>query len=170
MQGPFLPSVGEVPTEVTVTLDGDHVVVCGVRLTEEEARQVASKINGCLLRLDGERRARKRAEEAARWVSEAVAVADVNGRGLVRLLPDGRIQARDRLWRMDMRPALDALLGNCPTPCRLWWLGSSGMLHLDGCGCSLNDSFSLARLLPVEEVPARVCKRSARKLLAAVTP
>ena len=168
--GPYPPDHGTVPSEVTVTIDGERVVVCGVRLTEERARQVASKINGCLLRLDGERWERKRAEEAARWASEAVAVADVNGRGLVRLLPDGRVQARDRLWLADMRPAFDALLAHCAAQRRLWWLGSSGMLHLDGCGCSLNDSFSLARLLPVEEVPAKVCKRTARKLAAEVTP
>lgn len=170
MSGPYPPDHGTVPTEVTVTRDGDHVVVCGVRLTEEEARQVAGKINGCLARLNGERWERRRAEEEARWVSAAVAVADVNGRDHVRLLPDGRVQARDRVMLMSARPALGALLASCPAPRRLWWLGSNGMLHLDGCGCYINKSLSDARLLPVEEVPARVCKRTARKLTMAVTP
>ena len=44
MGGPFLPTVGEVPSEVTVTRDGDHVVVCGVRLSEDAAWLVSRLI------------------------------------------------------------------------------------------------------------------------------
>lgn len=44
MTGPYPPDHGTVPTDVTVTRDGGHVVVCGVRLTEEEARRVAAVI------------------------------------------------------------------------------------------------------------------------------
>ena len=45
MTGPYPPDHGERPTEVTVTRDGEHVVVCGVRLTEVEARRISVAIS-----------------------------------------------------------------------------------------------------------------------------
>ena len=176
MGGPFLPSVGEVPSEVTVTRDGDHVVVCGVRLPTEAAILLSRKINATatvitreaeLLRQGAEREARR-----AAWLAGAVAVAELPSGAPVRLLPNGRIDAGSVIWcsSLSLRPTLDALLAACPTPRRLWWVGSRGMRHLDGCGCWHNSSLSDARLLPADERPAKVCKRTARKLAAEVTP
>ena len=174
MGGPFLPSVGEVPSEVTVTRDGDHVVVCGVRLSTEAAILLSRKINSTatvitreaeLMRQGAEREARR-----AAWLAGAVAVAELPSGEPVRLLPNGRIETRGPVWYRDLRPTLALMLAACPTPRRLWWVGSRKMLHMDGCGCWHNDTLSDARLLPVEEVPAKVCKRTARKLAAVVTP
>ena len=44
MTGPYPPDHGTVPSEVTVTRDGDHVVVCGVRLSEDAAWLVSRLI------------------------------------------------------------------------------------------------------------------------------
>lgn len=174
MSGPYLPDHGTVPSEVTVTRDGDHVVVCGVRLTEEQARPVAGLLNGHLLNIKHERETAKRQAEALRrrreWLAGAVAVAELPSGDPVRLLPDGRIETAGPVWYRDLRPTLALMLAACPTPRRLWWVGSRKMLHMDGCGCNINKSLSDARLLPVEEVPAKVCKRTARKLAAEVTP
>lgn len=174
MTGPYQPDHGTVPSEVTVTRDGDTVLVCGVRLSEDEARRVAGVIFHHMDVIRNERETAKRQAEALRrrreWRAGAVAVAELESGDPVRLLPTGHVDARGPVWYRDLRPTLDALLDACPTPRRLWWQGSRGMLHLDGCGCYHNSSLPDARLLRSDEVPAKVCKRSARKLAAGVTP
>ena len=176
MTGPYPPDHGTVLSEVTVTRDGDDVLVCGVRLTEDEARGVAYAIqsHAAAIRREREQRGQEAEAEASRaaWRAGAVSGADMPSGAPVRLLPNGRIDAGSVIWcsSLSLRPTLDALLAACPTPRRLWWVGSRGMRHLDGCGCWHNSSLSDARLLPADERPAKVCKRSLRKLAAEVTP
>lgn len=172
--GPYPPDYGTVPTQVSVARDGNKVIVCGVRLSEEDALEVAGAIFHHLDVMRVERETAKRQAVALQrrreWWAGAVAVAGMESGDPVRLLPNGQVDARGPVWYRDLRRALAALLAACPTPRRLWWHGSRGMMHLDGCGCYHNIDLSDARLLPVDEVPPKVCKRSARKLAAEVAP
>lgn len=171
--GPYSPDHGTVPSEVTVTRDGDEVLVCGVRLSEEQARDMTRRINGVLVQIRVEReqaeRQARREQRRREFAEGAVAVVELVDGTPMRLLPSGDVQADGWVWAGDMRTAFVSLLAACPEPRRLWWLGSRGMMHLDGCSCNIEKCLSTAHLLPVGEVPNKVCKRSARKLAGEVT-
>lgn len=168
MTGPYPPDHGTVQSEVTVTRDGDHVVVCGVRMTEEEAQDLTRRINGFLRLLEGERWQKERAAKAARWVDEAMAIVSYDGRVVrVRLSPSGVVSCDKPTNESNMAKGV-AMLRKIHPDRKLWRLnGETEMWHIEGCGCSVYGR--KWRLMSADFVAPKVCKRSALKL-AAMTP
>ena len=161
MSGPYLPDHGERPTEVTVTRDGTHVVVCGVLATSAAIRRE---------RVAREQRQRQEAEERE-WTARALAVVEVDGVSL-RIAPSGRVESRGEERPYWIDAAIETLLAAVPGR-RVWWEGAS-VWHVRACGCVVWPVLLVdLALMPHDWRPPAggkpACKRSLRKLAAEVT-